>query len=275
MKRHWKLAAFVAAALGASLPAAAQTAGSSSPGTGPQGQSETGVGVPGDAPADNRSLQPLPNNVTRQEERTQNSVNPGPGAGSSAYVDESQSNMGTGTGAAATDSGAKLSSKLRDGLEQLHADDQAEIQAGQLAQQNATSSDVKAFGQRMVTDHGQNDQQLTGMAQTLGVNLEGSAYQKEMKDAQKAAKKYENKTGSAFDRAYIDAMVKDHQKDSKDVKKLAEQARKDNQGELASFLDQTESTISSHLDQAKQLQSSVRSASSEKSSTTGTGAGNQ
>jgi hypothetical protein len=59
------------------------------------------------------------------------------------------------------------------------------------------------------------------------------------------------------------------------VKKLADQARKDGRGELASFLDQTAQAMQSHLTQAKQIQPSVRSASRGSSSTTGTGSAGQ
>ncbi|HET6437801.1 MAG TPA: DUF4142 domain-containing protein [Anaeromyxobacter sp.] len=171
----------------------------------------------------------------------------------------------------AAQSSAKLSRSLADGLAQLHGADQGEIQSGQLAAQNASSSDVKAFGQRMVDEHGQNDQQLRQLAQTLGVSLEGKAFAKEQKSAQKTMKSLQGKTGSAFDRAYVSAMVKDHEKDAKDVKKLADQARKDGQTELASFLDQTGQTIESHLSAAKELQSSERSAARSAATTTGTG----
>jgi putative membrane protein len=278
MNRHSWMAALVTAALGMASLAAAQTAGgggggtgtaSTSPGIGRQGESETGVGIPADAPVDNRTLKPVQIGTGEAGRSSRAASNAGPGAGSTAYTDLSQDN--TGTGSAATSSAAKTSSDLRDGLEKLHAADQAEIQAGQLAQQNGSSSDVKAFGQQMVSDHTQNDQQLSGMAQTLGVNLEGDAYQKQMKDARKMASSFEGKSGTDFDQAYTKAMVKDHEKAAKDVKKLADQARKDGQGELASFLDQTVQTIESHLSMAKQIQSSVKSASKASSSATGTG----
>ncbi len=187
----------------------------------------------------------------------------------------SDQNQNTGTGAAATaskDTNKKLS-KLQDGLEKLHAANQGEIQAGQQAEQSASSSDVKAFGQRMVTDHTQNDQQLTSMAQTLGVSLEGKAFQKEQKDAEKNMKKLQGKSGADWDKAYVDQMVKDHQKDAKDVKKLANDARKDGQNDLAAFLDQTEQAIQGHLTAAQQLKSAEKMASkrSRSSTTTGTG----
>ena len=47
----------------------------------------------------------------------------------------------------------------------------AEVALGQLAQQNGSSPQVKAFGQRMVTDHGQANQELQQIAQTENLTL--------------------------------------------------------------------------------------------------------
>ncbi len=175
---------------------------------------------------------------------------------------------------AAAQSG-KVPSKLQDDLQKLHAADQGEVKAGQFAESAASSSDVKAFAQKMVTDHTQNDQQLSSLAGSLGVSLEGGAFQKEQKDAQDSMKKFQGKSGSEFDKAYIDQMVKDHEKDAKDVKKMAENAHKDGQGDIAALLTSTHQAIESHLAMAKQLQSSLKnntpSASAPSSSTTGTG----
>ncbi len=186
----------------------------------------------------------------------------------------SNRNDDTGTGAghsAGSTNHEKPSSKLQDGLEELHAANQAEVQAGQQAQQSAASSDVKAFGQRMAADHGQNDKKLTEMSRTLGVSLEGKAFAKKQKDGQKLMEKLQGKSGADWDRTYVDAMVEDHEKDSKDVKKLSNEARKNGQSALAAFLDQTEETMQGHLTAAKQLQAAEKAASKRSSSTTGTG----
>ncbi len=181
-----------------------------------------------------------------------------------------------GTGAAGA-GGKALSKDLQEGIEKLHAANQAEIQMGKLAQQSAASADVKAFGEKMASDHGQNDQQLTSLAQTLGASLEGKAFTKEQKDAQKKMSSVEKKTGADFDKAYMKDMVKDHEKDTKDVKKLADKARKAGQTDLATFLDQTEQTMQGHLTQAKQIEAAVKNekktASSKSESSSGTGAG--
>lgn len=163
-----------------------------------------------------------------------------------------------GTGAAESGSAKAPSKKLVEGLEKLHAGNQAEVQSGKLAQQSAMSSDVKSFGEKMVTDHGQNDKTLASMAQTLGVSLEGKEFAKVQKDAQKRMASVEKKTGADFDKAYMKDMVKDHEKDTKAVKKLAEEARKDGQTDVATFLDQTEQTMQGHLTMAKQIESAVK-----------------
>src|SRR3954453_6181141 len=47
----------------------------------------------------------------------------------------------------------------------------AEVELGQLAQQNAQSQQVKDFGQRMVTDHSKANDQLKQLAAQKGVSL--------------------------------------------------------------------------------------------------------
>jgi putative membrane protein len=178
--------------------------------------------------------------------------------------------QGTGAGATAESGGAKApDKKLVEGLQKLHAGNQAEVQDGQLAQQAASNPEVKAFGEKLVTDHGQNDQQLVSLAQTMGVSLEGKPYTDAQKDAQKRMSKLQSKTGPAFDKAFVQAMVKDHEKDTKDVKKLSKQARKDGQTEAATFLDQTEQAMQGHLATAKQLEKTVKNEKNTASSKNG------
>lgn len=277
MKSHLKLAAFMAAVLGLCGSALAQSTGTatgatgtgsttpgaaggigtgttdtSSPGVTSQNGSETGVAVPGDAPVDPRTREPAQ-------------------AGTA-------STMGTGAAAASVESmeghlGHKAPSKeLSKGLAALHAANQAEIMSGHSAQQIASSPDVKVFAARMVTDHTLADQQLESMSSGR-VDLVGSAFQSAEKEATKRMKDLEGKTGSAFDEAYIFAMVRDHQKAASEVQTLAAQAKKEGQSGWATYLDQLDETIRSHLSDAHRLQSSLPSASTANdSATTGTGA---
>src|SRR5438270_9138478 len=97
-----------------------------------------------------------------------------------------------------------------------------EVAMGKLAEQNGQSEDVKSFGKRMVTDHSKANDELKSIASKKGVQLPSK----------------EPTTKWSSDKTYMDAMVKDHEKDlaefqeeaksgsDPDVKKFAEDTAK-------------------------------------------------
>jgi putative membrane protein len=85
----------------------------------------------------------------------------------------------------------------------------AEVEMGRLAQRNGRSAAVKRFGQQMVSHHGQSNQEMMALAQQKQVTPPasmGAEHQRIYDDLAKLR-------GSAFDRAYAQAMVRDHQED--------------------------------------------------------------
>ena len=60
-------------------------------------------------------------------------------------------------------------------LERLAVGGMAEVQLGQMAQQKAQSADVKAFGNRMVTDHSKANDELKQLATTKGLAMPADA----------------------------------------------------------------------------------------------------
>src|SRR5437867_10646321 len=72
-----------------------------------------------------------------------------------------------------------------------------EVAMGTLAEQNGQSDDVKSFGKRMVTDHSKANDELKSIAAQKGVKL--------------PSKEPTEKWSS--DKAYMNMMVKDHEKD--------------------------------------------------------------
>jgi putative membrane protein len=84
----------------------------------------------------------------------------------------------------------------------------AEIMAGQLAATKSTNTSVKAFGQMMVTEHGQAQTDLQTVANGIGMTLPDSV------DAEHRAlmTRLNSLSGRAFDTAYINSQVRDHQK---------------------------------------------------------------
>lgn len=84
----------------------------------------------------------------------------------------------------------------------------AEVQMANLALQKAQSADVKAFAQRMVTDHSKSNAELAQLATTKGLALPT-----ELGGEHKAGLEHlTTLSGAAFDRAYMQHMVEDHRK---------------------------------------------------------------
>jgi putative membrane protein len=87
----------------------------------------------------------------------------------------------------------------------------AEVSLGRLALERASNPEVKQFAQRMIDDHTNANNELMQIAQAKGVTL----------PTQPAAKhrsmmtKMEKLSGEAFDREYMRAQLKDHDKVTK------------------------------------------------------------
>jgi putative membrane protein len=99
-------------------------------------------------------------------------------------------------------------------IEDTLKDNQAQVEMSQLAQQKASSGDVKEFSQHMIQIHTQLNQQLAPLAKQLAVNEN----QKPSKEAKKEIAQLEQLSGPDFDTAYIQAMVKEQQHSLKEFK---------------------------------------------------------
>jgi putative membrane protein len=90
-------------------------------------------------------------------------------------------------------------------VENMLKNNDAQIQMSQLAQQKASSGDVKDFSQRMIEIHTQLNQQLAPLAKQLDVNQN----QKPSKDQKKEIAQLEQLSGPDFDSAYLQAMARE------------------------------------------------------------------
>jgi putative membrane protein len=94
----------------------------------------------------------------------------------------------------------------------------AEVELGQLAQRNGGSAAVRRFGQRMVEDHGRANQEMAALAQrkqTAPPTGIGAEHQQTYDQLARLR-------GAAFDRAYAQAMVQDHQEDLREFQAEAQ-----------------------------------------------------
>jgi len=133
----------------------------------------------------------------------------------------------------------------------------AEIALGQLAATKAANAEVKSYARMLVTDHTKANQEVTSIARTKSVTLptDLSAEQKSTKD------ELTDLTGANFDRQFVDAMVKDHQKA---VAAFQEQTTSSD-AQVKAFAAKTLPTLRHHLEEAQRLQKTVGAGASSSS----------
>ena len=127
----------------------------------------------------------------------------------------------------------------------------AEVSLGQMASSKATNADVKAFADRMVTDHGKLNDELKQLAQTKGVTLPADV-DKASKDA---ADKLSKESGKAFDKSYIGDMVTGHEKV---VAAFEKEAKDGKDPDLKTWVTNSLPTIKDHLKMAKETKAKLK-----------------
>jgi len=116
----------------------------------------------------------------------------------------------------------------------------AEVDAGRMAVQKASSADIRAFAQKMVDDHSKANLELASAA-----NKAGLTPARETDAAHKsAADTLSGLSGNAFDRAYVNMQLEDHRKA---VALFKDEAAKGGNLDLKEFADKTLPTLEKHL----------------------------
>jgi putative membrane protein len=135
-------------------------------------------------------------------------------------------------------------------LKNVSQSNRAEIELGQLAQTKAQNDDVKAYARMLVQDHTKVNQEVTSMARTMSVTLPAdiAAAQKATQDTLTGL------SGAAFDKAYIDAMVENHQKGVASFR----QATMGTDEDVRVFAEKTLPTLRHHLEEAQRLQQNLK-----------------
>jgi putative membrane protein len=125
-----------------------------------------------------------------------------------------------------------------------------EIRLGNLAESKASNSAVKQFGQRMVTDHTTMENQWSQLVARSGLPLTASLDQTQ----QQQASQLERLSGAEFDRAYMTAMIQDHERDVNAFRTQGVSAQSADVRQLAA---NDLVTIQQHLDMATQIGSQI------------------
>jgi len=127
----------------------------------------------------------------------------------------------------------------------------AEVELGKLAAKQAQDAAVKSFAERMVKDHSAANDKLKPIADAKHVVLPSGLDKSHKKDLDKLAKK----SGTDFDKAYMDYMLKDHKKDVKEFQKQAKSAK---DPDVQQFASSTLPTLEEHLRLAQQTHDAVK-----------------
>lgn len=126
----------------------------------------------------------------------------------------------------------------------------AEVELGRLAVKQATSKDVKQFAQRMIDDHTKAGDELKQLAASKKVMLAA-----ELLPSQKEAlAKLTALHGAAFDRAYVQEMVADHEKD---VAAFDNAAKTGTDADVKAYAAKTLPTLKEHLQMIHALASKM------------------
>ena len=126
----------------------------------------------------------------------------------------------------------------------------AEVALGKLALEKSSNADVKQFAQMMIDDHTKLGDAMKPVAEQIGVKVPTELSKKDRSTEVKLS----SLSGAQFDKAYIDAMVKDHKKDYSEFQSEAKSAVIPSVKQAAMA---GEPVIKSHLDQIQQIAKST------------------
>lgn len=128
----------------------------------------------------------------------------------------------------------------------------AEIKFSELAEDRASSSEVKEFARQMVKDHKQMSDQLSTYAKTLKIGVLAGLDKEKNATYQRLSKL----KGQEFDLEYMKQMVEDHEKA---VRLFESEAKSSGDSDLKKFAKDNLDKIRDHLKHARTIAASLKS----------------
>lgn len=174
-------------------------------------------------------------------------------AGAVGATTSSYGMAGASTGATAAAQPPVSPSSYNDAqiLGALQGADSAEIEIAKLAEQKATNPGVKSFARMLVADHGK------GASQAKQIAKDSLSAQTPPGDTTATATTHfldrlgSTAKGMAFDTAFVNHEVEDHQHDIDDAKQMVDAAKNP---QVKQLVQKTLPVLQKHLDRAKALQ---------------------
>jgi len=143
-------------------------------------------------------------------------------------------------------------------LSQMNVANTTEIELGTVAAKKAGSAQVKQIARKLVTDHTKNRQQVQALARKLNVSLTPSQGGS-MSAADSAAMPadLQSKSGTDFDRAFIQHEIADHQSNIDKIEKQILPSLQNDQ--VKAYLQKTVTEMQEHLSSLQKVQQQLGS----------------
>ena len=125
-----------------------------------------------------------------------------------------------------------------------------EVRLGTLAGQRSSNTAVKQFGQQMLSSHGSMGQQWSSLAAKNGLPTSATLNPIQQQSADQLSKL----SGADFDRAYMSAMVADHEQDAGTLQRISANAQS---GEVKQLAATGLTTTEQHLTRARAVADQV------------------
>ena len=127
----------------------------------------------------------------------------------------------------------------------------AEVELGKIASSKAQNADVKKFAAMMVTDHSKANDDLKALAVKKNITVPATPIAKH----EAVIQKLQGLSGAEFDKAYVDDMLEDHEKD---VAEFEKQSQSNPDADVKAFAAKTLPTLKKHLEAIKALHAKMK-----------------
>lgn len=136
----------------------------------------------------------------------------------------------------------------------IEAIDEHEINAADIAIQHSVKGDLLNYVNELKSDHTNNLSAAQTLSQTIPTNEDKTVINFKMK-GKKDLESLSKQTGNNFDKDFIMAMIKGHEKGLEMVNKFAKETKN---VALKQFIETTKQMITKHLQQAKMLKKMMK-----------------
>ena len=121
-----------------------------------------------------------------------------------------------------------------------------EVQLGEKARDKTSNDRVKKFAQRMIDDHSKARRELMDIAKDMKLGVVAGL----SREHRELLLRLTKSDGADFDRAYMNHMVEDHEKDVAEFESYAKNGKND---QLRTFARKTLPTLREHLKMARDI----------------------